>query len=199
MNKPESGPNGVIAYRRDRSLYLNLTNRCSNDCVFCAKGGDYRLWGNDLGLRYEPSFAEIIEAIGNPADYREVVFCGFGEPTYRAETIVRVARWLKANGAKRVRLNTNGHADLINGRDILPEFSGLIDAVSISLNAEDAETYENICRPQIADAYPAVLDFIRRAKEFIPEVTASIVAFTEADQTACEKIAADLGVEFRLR
>jgi TatD DNase family protein len=188
-----------IAYRIRDSLYLNITNRCTNACVFCAKFRDFTVKGHCLELDHEPDTAEVKQAIGDPARYQEVVFCGYGEPLLRLDLVKEVAAWLKENGV-RVRINTSGQANLVHGRNILPELAGLVDAMSVSLNAPDAATYQSICRSAFGtDAYPAVLDFIREAKKHIPALTASVVGLPGIDIDACRRIAEELGVSFRLR
>jgi TatD DNase family protein len=188
-----------IAYRIRDSLYLNTTNRCTNACVFCAKFRDYTVKGHCLKLDHEPDAAEVKKAIGDPSRYKEVVFCGYGEPLLRLELVKEIARWLKDKGV-RVRVNTDGQANLVYGRNILPELSGLVDAISVSLNAPDAETYQHICKSTFGqESYQAVLDFIREAKKHIPSVTASVVTLPDIDVEACRAIAEELGVKFRVR
>ena len=192
----------VYAYRYSGAMYLNITNRCSNACWFCIRNSVDGLAGNELWLDSEPSVDEVVEAIGDASDCPEVVFCGYGEPTYRPEIIVGVAQALKAKYPElRIRINTNGHGNLINGRDILPDFSGLIDAVSVSLNAENAEKYEAACSPFFPskDAYQAVKDFVLEAKKYIPEVAVSALTIPDADIPACRRVALELGVELRVR
>ena len=134
----EEIPRGKIVYPIRQSLYLNLTNRCSNRCAFCAKNASYFVKGHDLALEREPSAEELVQAVGDPQKYQEIVFCGFGEPLLRLETVKTVAAALKKKGA-RVRIDTDGQANLVYGRNILPELKGLVDAVSVSLNAENPE------------------------------------------------------------
>ncbi|HTY20679.1 MAG TPA: TatD family hydrolase, partial [Geobacteraceae bacterium] len=134
----------MIAYRIRNSLYLNITNRCSNRCTFCAKFGDFTVKGHFLRLEHEPGFAEIMAAIDAHRDYDEVVFCGYGEPLLRLELVKEVAAELKKYDAT-TRVNTDGQANLVHGRNILPELAGLIDCISVSLNAADAETYNRLC------------------------------------------------------
>ena len=129
---------GKIAYTIRNSLYINLTNRCSNACSFCMRETYPIVKGHHLGLKREPTADEVLKAIGDPSGYDEVVFCGYGEPTERLDVLITVARYLKSKG-KRIRLDTNGHGDLINGRSIISELKGLIDTICISLNAETAE------------------------------------------------------------
>ena len=188
-----------IAYRIRDSLYLNITNRCTNACTFCAKFKDFTVKGHHLRLEHEPSAAEVRAAIGDPAAYREVVFCGYGEPLIRLDLVREIATWLKDKGVQ-VRINTDGQANLVHGRNILPELAGLVDALSVSLNAPDAETYQRICRSRFEEAgYRAVKDFLVEAKKHIPSVTASAVALPGIDMEACRRLATELGVVFRER
>lgn len=191
-----------VAYPIRRSLYLNLTNRCTNRCAFCAKNRSFDVKGHDLRLSAEPSREEVlaaVEAEGGAAAWDEVVFCGFGEPLLRFDDVAALARELRRRGARRIRVNTDGLASLVHGRDVVPELSGLVDAVSVSLNAPDAETYERLCRPGRPGAYEAVLEFLRRAREVLPEATATAVAVPGLDLAACRRRAEELGVRFRER
>ena len=195
----EADQSTKIAYRIRNSLYLNITNRCTNACIFCAKFKDFTVKGHHLRLEHEPSAAEVKQAIGDPERYEEVVFCGYGEPLIRLDLIKELAAWLKSRGVK-VRINTDGQANLVHGRNILPELAGLVDAVSVSLNAPDAETYHHLCRSRFGlQGYQAVKDFLREATKHIPSVTASAVAIPGIDMEACRKAAKALGVEFRER
>jgi len=188
-----------IAYTIRNSLYLNVTNRCTNRCTFCAKFKDFTVKGHQLCLEHEPGAAEVIAAIGDPSSYDEVVFCGYGEPLLRLDLVKEVAAWLKARGAT-VRINTDGQANLVHGRDILPDLAGLVDTLSVSLNAPDAATYQRVCRSACGEAgYPAILDFLRRARLHIPSVIATAVTLPGIDIAACRKVAEELGVGFRER
>lgn len=189
-----------IAYPIRNSLYLNVTNRCSNRCTFCTRETSPIVKGHDLSLDREPTAQEVLAAAGDITRYDEVVFCGFGEPLLRWDMVREVALVLKGRGA-RVRINTNGQARLFLDRDILPEMAGVIDALSISLNAPDAAGYQRICRPDAGEsAYAAVQEFIREAKKYVPRVTASIVALPGVDIEACRRIAVEeLGAAFRIR
>ena len=189
-----------IAYPIRDALYLNITNRCSNRCVFCAKFKDFTVKGHALKLEREPTAEEVIQAIGRPQDYREVVFCGYGEPLLRLDLIKQVATWLHKQGVK-VRINTDGQANLVHNRNILPELDGLIDAVSVSLNAADAINYQRICQSDFGEkGYQAVKDFIREAKKHIPSVTASVVTLPGINVEDCRKLVEeDLGVRFLVR
>jgi TatD DNase family protein len=189
---------GEIAYPIRESLYLNLTNRCTNRCGFCVRFESAFVKGHNLRLKEEPTVEELTAAIGDPTRYREVVFCGYGEPTLRLEVVKAVARWVKERGG-RVRLNTNGHGSLIHGRDITAELEGLVDAVSVSLDAPDAETYERVCRPERPGAFEAVVGFIRSARAHIPDVQVTVVAAEGVDVGRCRQLAAELGVPLRVR
>ncbi len=190
----------TIAYRIGESLYLNITNRCTNSCIFCAKFSHATLKGYQLKLDHEPTAAEVKRACGDPDRYAEIVFCGYGEPLLRLELVKDVSRWLKEQGAK-VRINTDGQANLVHQRNILPELAGIVDAISISLNAPDPDTYRRICPStyNAVTAYRAVKDFIVLAQHDIPAVTATAVAYPGVDIAACNKVAAELGVPFRSR
>jgi len=192
---------GTIAYRIGDNLYINVTRLCTAHCYFCPREGPDRVaWGHDLALARDPGAREILDAVGDPSAFREVVFCGLGEPMIRLGTLLEVARALKARGA-RIRINTNGHGNLIHGRDVTPELAGLVDAVSISLNAQDAETYERDCPSTFGlAAFPGILDFATRAKAHVPRVVLTAVEGAEGvDIAACRAIAERCGVEFRSR
>lgn len=189
-----------IAYRIRNSLYLNITNVCTLACVFCPKFSTFEVKGYYLRLPKAPGFDEVVAAMGDFSEVDEVVFCGFGESTQRLDLLKQLAAFAHSQG-KKVRLDTDGLGNLIHGRDILPELKGLIDATSISLNAPDAETYAKICPSRYKEkAYPYVKEFIREAKQYIPDVTASVVGLPGIDIEKCKKIVEDeLGVKFRLR
>jgi TatD family-associated radical SAM protein len=189
----------VIAYQLHDSLYLNITNRCCNACVFCIRSLNDRGVGYNLWLQQEPTIPEILAAIGDPTRYREVVFCGYGEPLERPEAVIAVAEALKKQGVK-VRLNTNGLADLMLGYDVLPQLQGLIDVISISLNGASSQEYLSLTQSSFgAKAFPALLDFTRRSKLYIPKVILSIVRYPGVDGPKVEKLAAELGLELRIR
>jgi TatD DNase family protein len=197
---PCPAPGPEIAYPIRNSLYLNVTSRCSNHCIFCSRETRPIVKGHDLRLEREPSAQELLAAAGDVSGYDEVVFCGFGEPLLRWDIVREVAGALKGRGA-RIRINTNGQSRLFLGRDILPEMAGIVDALSVSLNATDAAGYARVCRPDAGEpAYAAVKAFIREAQRFVPSVTASVVALPGVDLEACRRIAeVELGAQFRVR
>lgn len=154
--------------------------------------------GYNLRLSHEPTEEDIKNAIGDPARYKEVVFCGYGEPLLRLDLIKSVSSWIKQNSGK-VRINTNGHGNLINGRNVLPELNGIVDGMSISLDAHDEDAYNRICKPAFKNAFQGVLDFIKEAKKFIPHVQITVVALEGVDIEKCRRIAEDLGLGLRVR
>ncbi len=192
-------PKAEIAYVIRNSLYLNITNKCPNDCIFCERKTFPYVKGHYLKLENEPSIDELIAAIGDPSGYDEVVFCGFGEPTERLDVVKSVAKYLKDKGV-RVRLDTNGLGNLVNGRSISAELKGLIDHICVSLNSNLQEQYDALCKPAFGDrSYPELLKFIKEAKDAIPNTLVSVVDMPDVDVEACRKIADDCGVSFRLR
>ncbi len=199
----EQSKMGTISYKIRNSLYLNLTQRCTANCVFCTRLTKPIVQGYNLALDREPSAQEVWDSIDDPKLYDEVVFCGFGEPTLRLDVIKEVAKKIKDAGG-RVRLNTNGHGNLIHKRNIVPELKGLIDEVSVSLNADTSEGYDEIVQPLPAfrgKAYDEVKQFISEAKKYIPDVQATIVTHQkDIDEAKCEEIANnEFGVKYRPR
>ncbi len=189
-----------LAYRLHGNCYLNITYHCTLRCAFCPKfKGRWAVRNIDLLLTREPQADEVLAAIGDPRNDREIVFCGLGEPTLNLPVLLDVARALKAQG-KRIRLNTDGLANLVHGRDVTPELAEVLDAVSISMNAQDEATYARHCRPKQAGAFQAMQDFARRAGEQGMVVTLTAIdGLDGVDIAACEKMAGRLGAGFRRR
>ena len=194
----------TITYTVGDSLYVNTTNRCSNSCDFCVRSHGEALYG-DLWLDHEPTKEEILADIERrePEKFPELVFCGYGEPTERQDDIVWVMRELKKKHPNlKIRINTNGQADLINGRDTTPELEGLVDTLSISLNCANAESYQKVCHSEFGEkAFDALIDYARRAKKYVPKVVFSVVrgSIPDSDIDICQKIADDAGVTLRVR
>lgn len=188
-----------IAYQLKNSLYLNITLRCSADCTFCDRKGEAVVKGYSLKIETEPTAREVLEAIGDPTRYDEIVFCGYGEPTVRLEELKEVARAVKSRGG-RTRLNTNGHGSVLNGRDIVPELVNLVDAVSISLNTANAVQYGELMRLDGGRYHAAMLDFARRCKALIGNVVMTVVEVPGVDIERARRLAeTDLGIELRVR
>ena len=200
----------TITYEYEGALYVNLTNKCNCNCEFCLRHGKAQgsIYTEDsLWLEREPTREEALGSFlsRDIPSYREIVFCGYGEPTYRLNDLLWLVDELKVLYGEKlppVRINTNGHANLINGRDVCPDLKGRIDTLSISLNSDNAKDYDALCHPvQGEAAYQAMLDFADEAKHYVPHVVMTIV---DKDKTPeeiehCKKIAADLGVRLRIR
>jgi TatD family-associated radical SAM protein len=187
------------------NLYLNMTYRCSNNCVFCIRNLRNGVGGFNLKLSKEPSVANVIselEEVINNRNWNEIVFCGFGEPTERLDCLLEVTRWIRRHYGKPlvVRVNTNGHGYVLNAnRDVAGELKAAgVDKVSVSLNAYDEETYNEDCKPGFAGAFAAVLEFIEKAKGKL-DVEVTAVTTPEVDLHKVEDLAKRMGVKFRLR
>lgn len=194
----------VITYICGDGLYLNLTNRCPNACEFCVRTihdsvGD----ADSLWLDEEPTLEEAIQSIDkrNLNEFREVVFCGFGEPFCRFEDMVKLCRYIKGKRDIPIRINTNGLGRLICGENPLPALRGLADILSISLNAPNAETYDAVCHPEYGPAaFDAMLDFAREGVRLGFEVIMTVVStLPEDDIQACRALCESVGARFRVR
>ena len=197
----------TISYEYEGALYLNFTNRCDCACVFCLRHNGHKgsIYADDLWLEHEPTHEEILAdfARRDLSQYRELVFCGFGEPTFRWDDIAWTVDRLKEQGVKLpIRINTNGHGNHINGRDITPEMTGRIDTVSVSLNGSTVEEYVAVTRPGHGEqAWEDMLDFTRRATGHVPDVVMTIVNKdkTPGDIERCRAMAESLGARLRVR
>ena len=190
---------GVFTYEHKNNLYLNITNKCSNSCFFCGLIGDGLFKGSNLILDQEPSISDVMEEIVDPSFYEEIVFSGFGEPTLRLDTMIGITKLLKQKGAKKIRLVTNGLGNVTNGKDILPELSDYFDAISISLQAGNSESYEKICKTKdIKDPFFEVKNFIIKARTFFQDIEVTAVNLSGiTDNSDCMKVADDLEISFR--
>jgi TatD DNase family protein len=197
----------MIAYGYKDNIYLNITNACTMKCFYCIKDKwAYRYRGYDLRLRKEPGYPQVIRSFkaalsrggptGRGGRVAEVVFCGYGEPTMRLGVLKKVASYLKGNSFK-VRINTNGHGNLIHKRNIVPELAGIVDSIYVSLNAENPKKYFEMHNPKFGPgAFRGVLDFVKECRKYIPEVVVTTVALPGIDVKKCEKIAKSLGAGF---
>lgn len=194
----------TITYEVGGNLYLNITNRCPCACTFCIRTLCDGAYGSDpLWLEHEPSQEEIFAALEQRdlSQYREVVFCGFGEPTERLDVLLETARYLKQHGVRCIRLNTNGLSDLIHGRNTAPDFQGAVDIISVSLNAGTEEGYLKVTRPKFGKAaFPAMQTFAVACKQYVPQVMLSVVDVLEpAEMAAAKQLAEKLNIHLRIR
>jgi len=197
----------TITYQVKNAVYVNLTNRCPCNCTFCLRHNGPGVFGSGpLWLEREPTLEETIESLGqwDYERFREVVFCGYGEPTERLDVLLSAAAHLKGRDpALRIRVNTNGLSDLIHGKPTAPLFVGKVDCLSISLNTDDPAEYLSVCRPKFgAAAYPAMLKFTQEAAALLPSVVMTVVGdpITSLEkQERCRKIAEGLGARLRVR
>ncbi len=194
-----------LVYWLGSNLYLNITSKCSNNCYFCIRKFRNGVGGFNLKLQKEPTSKEIVSQLQeliNKRIWNETVFCGFGEPLERLDCVLEVARWIKKYYGKplKLRVDTNGHGYLLNkGREVLEELENAgINKISVSLNANSKESYNQVCSPKFENAFEHVLEFVKKAKEHF-EVEVTAVAIPEVDPTTIEKIAQELGVKFRIR
>ena len=202
--KKEENRKDTYLYSLDGNLYVNLTNKCSNGCDFCVRNERSSYFGNYLWLKNGDPTAEkvisVAKGYGDLTRFKEVVFCGFGEPTYRMQEMLALCDYFHEKGLK-TRLNTNGQGELINKRDITQEMVGKIDFVNVSLNASNAELYKKICRSQYGEnGYGAMIEFAKHCKKAGIAVRFSIVdCIGEEEVEACKRLAASLSIPLYIR
>ncbi len=192
-----------ILYTYQNQVYANITNRCDCSCVFCIRshkdaiGEAENLWHGQ-----EPDLEEIKKAMDdfNFTEYDELVYCGYGEPTCALEKLIASAAYAKERYGVKVRLNTNGLANLYHGRNIIPELAEVVDSISISLNAPTPEKYQEVTRPSFENAFAEMLSFASKAKEAIGQVQFSVVdVLSEEEIAASLKLADEMGIHLRVR
>lgn len=204
----------TLVYLLDEKIYINLTNNCTNRCIFCLRQDKTDVCGQEMWLDDETFGAqEVIEQLesiikkqleaGKPHSLNEIIFCGYGEPLLKLELLKEVAAYIRKNYPQtKIRVNSNGHANLIYKRNVAEELKTLIDDISISLNASTEEEYIELSQPNIDGAYEAVKDFIKSCADAGISTTASVVENYKGrhlDLEACEKTAVSLGAKFRVR
>ncbi len=195
----------TVVYEVGNGLYVNITNRCQNNCDFCIRrNGDGAYESDSLWLEREPSVGEILAAIRakDPRRYTEIVFCGYGEPTARFADLIDVCRALRAEYETPIRLNTNGQLLLTEGEGAVTEMEGAFDTVSISLNEATPALYDAVCHSEFGEAaFPAILDFAAKVKTVVPHVVFSVVDqfLSPASLDECRRIAATLDIPLRVR
>jgi cyclic pyranopterin phosphate synthase len=194
-----------IAYWLDNSLYLNITNKCSNKCWFCFRNFKNGVGGFNLKLKKEPTTTEVkaeLEKALALKRWSEVVFCGFGEPTARLDALLEIARWIRERcGSMAIRVDTNGHGYALNkGRDVAEELRAAgVSSVSVSLNGHDEASYAENCRPEFSGGFAAVLEFVKKAKKTGLDVEVSAVSMPEVNMDKVRTVAESLGVPLRIR
>ena len=194
----------ILVYSLENKIYINLTNRCTNDCIFCLRKDKDDVCWQELWLDSEDFTPEdVIAQLKNFEISKEVVFCGYGEPLLKLEILKQVAKYLKDNYPDiKIRINTNGHANFIYKKNIVPELVGLVDEISVSLNASNSEEYDELSQPKFENAYDEVKKFIKCCSEAGIKTDASIVDGYKGrrlDVDKCKKIANELGAELRVR
>ena len=194
----------TVTYVVDGALYVNVTNRCTNNCDFCIrKNGDGAYGSDSLWLEREPTEDEILDAVFSRdlSKYSELVFCGYGEPTERLDVLIAAAKYIRSVSDIKIRLNTNGLASLSNGKDVPKLLEGLIDVMSVSMNAPTAEEYLEVSNPCFGlPSFEAMLAFVKECKGLFPKVMVTAVDVLSDDQAArCQELADSIGVPFRLR
>lgn len=188
-----------------RAVYVNITNDCNCDCVFCLRSMKEMARESSLWIEHDPSLPEIVDELERlPWQYvREVVCCGFGEPLIRLDTVLSVLRWVKEHHPDMpTRVNTNGLGELEHGYVFADQFAGLLDTVSISLNASNAERYLALTRSRFGiSSYEAMLTFAEHCKPYVPNVVLTVVEKVEdAEEIAlCRRICAERGLTLRVR
>jgi len=195
----------TITYKGRNAIYVNMTNRCPCSCTFCLRHNKDHVFNADsLWLEREPSVKEVCDSIDawDLSQYDEVVFCGYGEPMERLDALLEVAAYIKGKGNTKIRINTNGLADLIYGKKTAHRLKGLIDTVSISLNATNKEDYFKVVRPKFGiKSYDAMLSFTKDCVEYVPEVVMTVVdvVTTKEEQELSRKICESVGATLRIR
>lgn len=203
----------ILVYLLDGKIYINLTNRCTNDCIFCLRKDKDDVVGQTLWLDDENSTAEdVIEQFElkraellttHNSQFTEAIFCGYGEPMLKFDVLKQVAKYIKDKYPEaKIRVNTNGHANYVYKKNIVPECKGLIDEFSVSLNGADKAEYDELSQPKFAEAYDEVKNFIKACSDEGISVVASVVEGYKGrhlNLTKCEEIANGLGAKFRVR
>ena len=195
----------TITYPVKNGIYVNMTNRCPCNCTFCLRQNAEGVYGSDpLWLDREPTVSEVCENIDgwNLENYEEIVFCGYGEPSERLDDLLEVAKYIKSKSDIRIRLNTNGLSDLIHGEPTAHKLEGIIDAVSISLNATNKEDYQNVVRSKFGiDSFDAMLSFTKDCTKYVPNVMMTVVdvVTSKEEQALSKEICESLGATLRVR
>ena len=190
---------------KPKTVYINLTNACTNSCIFCLREQKDDVCGKDMWHDDNYTLDDIITQFKDFANSaEEVVFCGYGEPFLKKDMMKDFCQYLRMNYPQiKIRVNTNGHANAIYKTNVAEEFKKLIDSASISLNAANAEDYNDICKPKISNAYEEMKKFVTACKSAGIDVTTSIVTgfdnIHDIDVNKCQEISENLGAKFKNR
>lgn len=195
-----------IIYTLEGGVYFNITNKCPCNCAFCirskgqAVGDAKRLWfdGN------EPTLLDIENAIDNYdfTGVKEVVYCGYGEPTNAYDNMINSAKYLKSKYPDiKLRVNTNGLSDLINEKPTAKEICSVFDIISVSLNDPSSEKYDKITRNIYpGKAFNAMLDFTRECVKYCNDVRMTVVdVISDEDIEKSRQICENVGARFIVR
>ena len=192
-----------ILYTYKDQVYANITNKCNCRCRFCIRSHEDGVGDADtLWHKTDPTLEQIKEAMDafDFTGYKELVFCGYGEPTCAIDNLVASAKYAKEKYGLSIRVNTNGFANLYYGKDVIPFLAQAVDSVSISLNAPTSEQYNEVSRPQLDNAFEGLLQFATECKGQIPSVKLTIVDVLPKEEIeACKKLAASLDIPLRIR
>lgn len=203
----------ILVYLLDGKIYINLTNRCTNDCIFCLRKDKDDVVGQTLWLDDENSTADdVIKQFEEKRNelltthnlpFKEVIFCGYGEPMLKFDVMKQVAKYIKDKYPEtKIRVNTNGHANYVYKKNVVPECKGLIDEFSVSLNGSTKEEYDELSQPKFDEAYDEMKKFIKACSDEEISVVASVVEGYKGrhlDLEKCKEIAKSLGAKFRVR
>ena len=190
-------------YTYQDKVYVNLTNKCDCSCRFCIRSHHDGVGDADTLWHERDPELEEIKAAMDGFDFtgrREMVYCGYGEPTCALENLVESARYAKEKYGLKIRVNTNGLGNLYHKRDIVQLLAEVVDSISISLNAPNKEAYLEVTRPQFEDAFEGMLAFAAECGKRIPQVKMTVVdVLPEKEIEDSQKLAESLGVELRVR
>ena len=186
-----------ILYTYKENVYVNLTNKCDCSCKFCIRSHQNKVGDADtLWHKEDPSLEDVITAIDafHFDGYKGLVYCGYGEPTCALENLLKSAQYAKKKYGLKIRVNTNGLANLYYGRNIVPELAKTVDCVSISLNAPDKEKYMDVTRPKFENAFEGMLEFAEECKKYVPEFKFTVVdVLSEEEIQKSKELAENIG------
>ena len=87
-----------ILYVYKDNIYANITNKCPCRCTFCIRQNKDAIGSADtLWHKTDPSVDEIKRAVDefNFKGFKELVFCGYGEPTNALDNLIQTAKYVK--------------------------------------------------------------------------------------------------------